>query len=125
MPYIIESEPRSNIVTVTYSGSVSLDLRLQAVEDVCSNYSDLKPLKILVDVRDLVMDMLFGEQEAFGEYLANHYDLHNARVAVLHKPSFNPNAVIDAKAYSNGYQLAQFSDRRNAENWLLKKDPDC
>ncbi|MCZ6667971.1 MAG: hypothetical protein O6932_04815 [Gammaproteobacteria bacterium] len=124
MAYKIESKPLANIVTVTYSGSASLDMRLQAVAEVCNNYSDLKPFKILVDVRDLVMDLLFGEQEAFGEYLANHYDLHNARVAVLHKPSFNPNAVIDAKAYSNGYQLAQFSDRRDAELWLLKKDQD-
>ena len=63
--FSIESRPLSNIVTVTYSGSATLDLRLQAVDEVCSNYSDLKPLKILVDVRELVMDMLFGEQEAF------------------------------------------------------------
>ena len=124
MAYKIESKPPSNIVTLTYSGKVDLDMRLRTVNEICSNYSDLKPLRVLVDVRDLEMDMLFGEQEAFGEYLANHYDLHNARVAVLHKPSFNPNAVIDAKAYSNGYQLAQFSDRRDAELWLLKMDQD-
>ena len=70
------------------------------------------------------MDLLLSEQEAFGEYLSNHYDLRSARVAVLHQPSFNPNAVIDAKAFSNGYRLAQFSSRAKAEQWLLESESD-
>jgi hypothetical protein len=124
MAYKIESNPASNIVTVTYKGKVSLDVRLGAVEEVCRNYSDLKPFRILVDVQDLEMDLLFSEQEAFGEYLSNHYDLRRARVAVLHEPSFNPNAVIDAKAFSNGYKLAQFLSQVRAEKWLLESDLD-
>jgi len=124
MAYKIESRPRSDIVTVTYQGKVSLDTRLQVVEEVCRNYSALKPFRVLVDVQDLEMDLLFSEQEAFGEYLSNHYDLHRARVAVLHQPGFNPNSVIDAKAFSNGYRLAQFSSRAKAEQWLLESDSD-
>lgn len=124
MTYKIETKPPSNIVTLTYSGRVDLDMRLRTVGEICSNYSDLKPLRVLVDVRELVMDMLFGEQEAFGEYLANHYDLHNAKAAVLHQPGFNPNAVINVSAYKNGFQMAEFSSQSKAEQWLLKSDPD-
>jgi len=124
MAYKIQSKPSSNIVTVTYQGKVSLDTRLQVVEEVCRNYRDLKPFKILVDVEGLEMDLLLSEQEAFGEYLSNHYDLRSARVAVLHEPSFNPNMVIDVKAFSNGYRLAQFSSRVRAEQWLLETDSD-
>jgi hypothetical protein len=124
MAYKIESKPPSNIVTLTYSGKVDLDMRLRTVEEICSNYSDLKPLRVLVDVRDLEMDMLFGEQEAFGEYLANHYGLRHAKTAVLHNPGFNPNAVIDNCAYNNGFQMAEFSSHREAEQWLLAPEPD-
>ena len=124
MAYKIESRPASSIVTVTYHGKVSLDTRLRAVEEVCRNYSDLKPFRILVDVEDLEMDLLLSEQEAFGEYLSNHYDLRSARVAVLHQPGFNPNAVIDGKAFGNGYRLAQFLSRAKAEQWLLESDSD-
>ena len=67
------------------------------------------------------MDLSFEDQQAFGEHLANHPGLTYARVAVLHKPDFNPNVVIDDSAYNNGYVLAQFSSRHDAELWLLRK----
>lgn len=121
MSYIIELNKPLEIVNVIYSGKVSLDMRLQAVDQVCLNYSHLKPLRILVDVSELVMDLSFDEQQAFGKQLANNTGLTNARVAVLHKPDFNPNAIIDDSAFNNGYLLAQFSSPDDAELWLLNK----
>lgn len=121
MTYIIELDKPLEIVNVIYSGKVSLDMRMQAVEQVCSSHSHLKPLRILVDVRELVMDLSFDEQQAFGKQLANNAALTNARVAVLHKPDFNPNAIIDDSAFNNGYMLAQFSSPDDAELWLLNK----
>lgn len=121
MAYTIELNEALDIVNVVYSGTVNLDMRMQAVEQVCSNYSHSKPLKILVDVRELIMDLAFEEQQAFGKHLANHPGLTNARVAVLHKPDFNPNVVIDDSAYNNGYILAQFSSHTDAELWLTGK----
>jgi hypothetical protein len=121
MSYRINFNESLEIVNVIYSGAVSIDKRKQAVEQVCSNHSRLKPLKILVDVRELVMDISFADQQAFGEHLANHPGLTHARVAVLHKPDFNPNLVIDDSAYNNGYVLAQFSSHADAESWLLRE----
>ena len=118
MSYVIHLDDPLNIVTVTYTGTVTLHNRMQAVERVCRNYSHLKPLKILVDVRELVMDLSIEDQQAFGKHLANHPGLANARVAVLHKSDFNPNVVIDDSAYNEGYVLAQFSSRADAELWL-------
>jgi len=120
MSYRINFNESLEIVNVIYSGTVSLEMRKQTVEQVCSNYSHLKPLKILVDVRDLVMDLSFEDQQAFGEYLANHPGLTYARVAVLHKHDFNPNVVIDDSAYNEGYILAQFSSQTDAELWLIQ-----
>ena len=118
MSYVIHKDVALGIVTVTYTGAVSLHNRMQAVERVCRNYSHLKPLKILVDVRELVMDLSIEEQQAFGKHLAKHPGLTNARVAVLHKSDFNPNVEIDKIAFSNGYMLAQFSSLNDAEKWL-------
>lgn len=118
MSYVIHMDESLNIVNVTYTGTVSLHSRMQAVERVCRNYSDSRPLKILVDVRELVMDLSIEEQQEFGKHLAKHPGLTNARVAVLHKPDFNPNVVIDASAFNDGYILAQFSSLTDAELWL-------
>ena len=120
MSYVIHMDESLGIVNVTYSGTVSLHNRMQAVERVCRNYGHLQLLKILVDVRELVMDLSIEEQQAFGKYLASHPGLTNARVAVVHKPDFNPNVVIDDSAYNDGYMLAQFSSLTDAELWLSK-----
>jgi hypothetical protein len=124
MTYKIEFKQPSNIVALTYSGKVDLDMRLKTVDEICKKYSELGPLRVLVDVRNLEMDMLFGEQEAFGEYLANHYDLRDSKVAILHDDGFNPNTVIDISAYNNGLRLNEFSNPHEAEKWLLQTEPD-
>jgi len=121
MAYKIDFNEPLEIVNVVYSGNVSLGMRMQAVEQVCSNYGHIQSLKVLVDVRELVMELSFDEQQDFGKYLANNPVLINARVAVLHKPDFNPNAIIDDSAFNNGYMLAQFSSRADAELWLLRR----
>ena len=118
MPYTIGFNPQSQIVDVVYSGTVSLDERKKAVEDVCAAH--VKPLKILIDVRKLTMHLSLQEQQTFGKHLAKHPGLINARVAVLHEPSHNPNLLIDATAFNNGYMLAQFNTPEDAEVWLLK-----
>jgi hypothetical protein len=94
------------------------------VGEVTRIYADREELRILVDVREEVMNMSLGDQEAFGEYLANHYDLRKAKVAVLHEPSFNPNTVIDVISYKNGYQLVEFSSQADATQWLIRSKGD-
>lgn len=118
MTYIIKFIEPLEIVHVTYSGIVSLNERVKAVESVCNLYSHINPLKILVNVRDLDMQLSMDEQAAFGKYLASHALLSNARVAVLHNRQNNPNILIDVTAFNNGYKLAQFNNNKDAEGWL-------
>jgi hypothetical protein len=120
MPYTLHFDQAKKIVQVFYAGTVSLIERMQAVEDVCGRYTDLNPLKILVDVRALEMHLSFEEQQLFGKFLANHPGLSNARVAVCHKSGHNPNIIIDTLAFTQGYMLAQFDKKRDAESWLSK-----
>ncbi len=97
---------------------------MRAAEQACSKHGHLKPLKILVDVRGLVMDLSFDEQQVFGQYLASYPGLSDARVAVLHVAEFNLNTIIDDSAFNSGYLLAQFSSRTDTELCLLKKIQD-
>lgn len=120
MSYQITLDESTMLVHVVYAGLSSLAKRVQAVRDVCTQYPHLAPLKILVDVHCLDMGLSLNDQKYFGEYLATHPSLANAKVAVLHSPSYNPNLIIDATAFANGYRLAQFNLQNDAESWLLQ-----
>ena len=103
-----------------YSGTVSLNERIQAVQEVCDSYRNFMPLKILVNVCDLEMHLSIDEQQSFGRYLASHEGLANARVAVLYQTGHNPNIIVDSSAFLNGYLLAAFDDAKEAELWLTE-----
>ena len=118
--FSINFDKLNEVVHVAYSGIVSLNKRMQAVQEVCDSYRNFMPLKILVNVCDLEMHLSFDEQMSFGRYLASHEGLTNARVAVLYQEGHNPNLVVDTSAFLNGYLLAQFDNMRTAELWLTK-----
>ena len=121
MAFKIDFDTSTQIISVKFSGATDLDSKLRAVDEVTKTYADQEGIKILVDVREQVMDMSLTEQEAFGEYLANHHDLRKAKVAVLHQAGFNPNTVIDVISYLNGYQLVEFSSQVEATQWLVRE----
>ncbi|WP_026244366.1 hypothetical protein [Dasania marina] len=118
MSYTIDFDQIEKIVTVTYSKTVSLADRIMAVNDVCSSCADITPLKILVDVRNLVMHLKTREQKDFAVFLSSNPLLKRARIAVLHEATFNPNVIIDTIAFNNGYKLAQFNRKNDAVVWL-------
>lgn len=120
MNYNIDFDKLLEIVHVNYNGVVSLRERLQAVEDVCDAYTAYNPLKILINVRNLEMTLTIQEQQYFGHHLANHNGLLFAKVAVLHNTDHNPNLIVDACAFNNGYRLAEFIRREEAEAWLAE-----
>lgn len=121
MGYEIEFDDASKIVTVKYTGRVSLNERLSAVEEVSASYSHLNPLRILIDVVSLDMQLSYKEQKNFGTYLATNRRLKNARVAVFHQANNNPNVFVDSTAFLNGYQLAQFDNEKGAHSWLMDR----
>ena len=120
MTYKIDFDTSTQVISVIYSGPTDLDSKLRAVEEVTQTYGGKNGMKILIDVRNETMNMLLSEQESFGEYLANHHDLHEAKVAVLHEPGFNPNTVIDFISHKNGYQLVEFVSLADATQWLIQ-----
>jgi len=105
-------------MNVIYSGTASLNERKEAVNEICTRSADQKDLKILVNVCELTMNLSLQEQHHFGDYLASHPGLSNAKVAVVHKSDYNPNLLIDTCAFNNGYRLAEFIHIEEAKSWL-------
>jgi hypothetical protein len=65
MPYSIQKND-SNITTVIFSGSVDLSERIMAVDEVCGLVESSAPVRLLIDVRNIIMNMSTDEQVYFG-----------------------------------------------------------
>ncbi|PHZ84494.1 hypothetical protein [Paremcibacter congregatus] len=117
MVYMVERQD-TDIISVIFNGAVALAERKEAVNAVCSLCHPKESPRILVDVREITMNMSLDEQQYFGEYLANREELADAKVAVLHNGKDNPNAIIDACAYGEGYYVAEFNRLPEAVAWL-------
>ena len=118
MPYFINKDSTS-VITVIYQGQVDLDERKKAVDEICKLVNPGEPVKLLVDVRKIVMIMSKDEQRYFAKYLADKKELSDARVAVVHVPENNPNLLISAVAYSEGYKIVDFDNLNYANEWLI------
>jgi len=117
MPYSIEKDSE-NIVTVTFIDSVDLTERKAAVNDSFNYIDSSHRALLLIDVRDVVVNMSHDEQKEFGTFLAHQPELSNAKVGVLHKPGHNPNQVINTYAYMEGYHVVGFDELNHARLWL-------
>ena len=117
MAHLVQKD-NSNIIIVIYTGSVDLHERKLAVDEVCELANPPDPVRLLIDVRKIIMNMSLDEQEYFVEYLVEKKELANAKVAVLHNPQSNPNLMIDSFAYIAGYPTVDFDRENDAISWL-------
>lgn len=69
MPYSIETDNISGVITVRYSGCVDLNERLMAVKKVCQMIADIENVRLLIDIRNISMKMSVEDQEYFGKYV--------------------------------------------------------
>ena len=117
MPYSIHKTD-SDIIRVTYSGKVDLDDRKMAVDEACQSIQSADHVRLLIDVRDITSNIPASSQKEFAQYLAAKETLKNAKVAVLHKHENNPNLLINAYAYAEGYVTVSFNNEYDAILWL-------
>lgn len=120
MKYEVNICAKTQIISVIYEGPVSFQERKTTISEVCERFGEMAPLKILVNVVKLEMVLSLDEQKELGEFLASHPLLSDARIAVLHETSVNPNIMVDIIAFTNGYLLAEFTSKTEAEDWLLE-----
>ena len=118
MPYSIQIND-SNITTVIFTGSVGLSERIMAVDEVCGLIESSAPVRLLIDIRNIIMNMTTDEQVYFGKYIASREQFSEAKVAVVHTPENSPNIMITTTAYLEGYHVVEFDDLDDANLWLI------
>ena len=117
MAHLIQKDNSNNVIVI-YTGSVDLNERKLAVDEACELANPPDPVRLLIDVRKIIMNMSLDEQEDFVGYLVEKKELVNAKVAILHNPQSNPNLMINTFAYIAGYQTVDFDRENDAISWL-------
>ena len=117
MSYSIHKDD-SGITTVVYSGSVDLVERKNTVDEVRGMVEPSLPVRLLIDVRNIIMSMSTKEQVASGKYVASREQFSEAKVAVVHNAGNNPNIMITTTAYLEVYHVVEFDNPDEARLWL-------
>lgn len=118
MSYNIQLIEKKQIIAVTYIGDISLDVRLSAVHDLCSNYKQFQPFRLLIDSRLALQQMSKNEQIIFGRYIADREEFNQAFAATLSTPNNSINKVIVREAAHLGHQIVAFDTKNEAIKWL-------
>ena len=117
MSYVINKS--EEIIFVTYSGAIDLAERKQAVEEACMLIDSSQPL-ILIDIRNVAVEMSINELQEFAAFLASRDKLKGAKVAVLRSQDrAHPNLFLESFAYAEGFTMVPFNDLQKSKNWLL------
>ena len=118
MTYKIERIKENDVICVRYNCDVTMNERMAAVHEVSIKKDKFKPLRLLIDVRQLKQKMTKSEQAIFGKYLASIEEFKTALVAVLSPVAHNPINLINEVSVQAGYNLMEFCSEQDALNWL-------
>ncbi|KZM40428.1 hypothetical protein OA92_07350 [Marinomonas sp. SBI22] len=109
----------NNIIKVVFNDAVDFQQRVAAVDQVCQLVQEGEVVKLLVDLSHFENLMTLDEQEKFGIYLASQDELENAKVASVTAHACSENVIVEAVAFTNGYQVVNFHSLKDAQAWLL------
>ena len=122
MSYRIGRVDNSKILIVTYEGSLDLQTRLDALEEIKKIIRDENlDADLLIDVRNSTSLLSTMEEYEFGKTLAGTKELKNSLVALLRLGKGNQNQFINNVAVNRGYMLREFSSEDAAMGWLREK----
>lgn len=107
-----------DIIKVIFSEEVDLQQRKEAVDRVCELVSGKTQVKLLIDLTCFINKMTLEEQALFGHYLANAKALSQAKVASVTAYNKQTNIVVEAIAFTQGYQVVNFHNEADAKAWL-------
>jgi len=120
--YRIGRVDNSKILIVTYEGSLDLQTRLDALEEIKKIIRDENlDADLLIDVRNSTSLLSTMEEYEFGKTLAGTKELKNSLVALLRLGKGNQNQFINNVAVNRGYMLREFSSEDAAMGWLREK----
>ncbi|MBL4940721.1 MAG: hypothetical protein JKY81_03560 [Colwellia sp.] len=118
MPHKIEILNKAEMISVIYSGDVTLDERIQTVHELCLDFNMFEKFKLLIDNRKTIQKMTHVEQTVFGRYIASRDEFNKALVAVVSYIEQPCIQEVVKEARKKHYQIQQFYCEKDALNWL-------
>lgn len=120
MSFKIEFMEGIDALKVCYTGKVTLETKLKALDDISNWFEKFSPKNLLIDTRSSKMDMSILQQYNFGTRLAACRALSGKKIAVVHAFEIHENKFINTVAANRGYYTKDFSSIEEASVWLTR-----
>lgn len=119
MPFELDVDLTNKIITATYSGPITLHLRMAVVKAVMQQLEEHPRFGVLIDTTQGTDTLTEEEHMVFGAFLAERGTAYlNSRVAVLDTNQKRQQLAISV-AYAGGFpKMVQFHNRQEAIRWL-------
>lgn len=119
--FSINIDKTREVVEVSYSNTIDLEDRRQAVEAASRVLEETGYRKVLVDLSNAEMAMHSPHDESrFADVLSRNPMLGRSRTAYLARPDQSINWFIEALAKARHYECEHFTDREAAHAWLAR-----
>jgi hypothetical protein len=120
MAFKITDDKERKIITVKYSGTITIDDRLQAVKEGTDLLCRTGYSSVLVDLSEATIKFKNPEEESkFAMIISSNDVLKNCKTAFLNKPGKRDNDYIEILARTRHYNFKSFTDLNEAYHWLI------
>ncbi|WP_207062616.1 hypothetical protein [Motiliproteus sp. SC1-56] len=120
MPYQVEHWAESRILYVRSWGEITPEDRRALLAEALALAPGVR--RLLVDGREVTSFLNAAQTQDLAQaYHANSRSIN--RIALLHRPSFNPYPLLSSQAVIDGVTLEEFTDLDAAKAWLLGTQP--
>lgn len=119
MPYIIQVNHETQVLTVVYSGRVTLAERICAINDYLPKLPNRNDIKVMGDFRNARIDMSDEELIQLGNYICTLDESRDARIALIYRKNEFPQSLMEGIVFLHGTTIASFDSEREALDWLV------
>lgn len=120
MPYTVSIDDTHCLVEIIYSGQITIDTRMDALNEGVVLLDARQYSRVLVDLRGSVATLEpLDAVNAFATRLAYWPRLRDSRLAFVTLPSQYSNLLVENMAAARHLSLQHFYRREDALQWLL------
>jgi hypothetical protein len=122
LSHIIENIEYLSIIKIVYFDEVTLEDRMNIVDELSRDFINSRCPKILIDARELSTEMTETEQQIWGKYIASREGHVNASVAVIYQIGNEHNQPSLERAQREGHKIETFYTEAEAIKWLSEQN---
>lgn len=124
MAHAVSTDEARALINVNYSGIVSMEHRLDAMQQTLVLLASTRFKRILIDYLEAThQPASFESSNAFAATISNDPVLRHCRIAFVGGRRQQFNAVVETLADARRYPFRRFYDRETAIGWLLTDAP--